>query len=200
MKKSKRRLSEYWDKRILRILPSSGNFEKVEQEAKEHFGFLATTIKRLVIPLALFYIVIGLVMGLNVFGSLLICMLVFLYSNFIPDIDFLINKTERKVKEALWYEKYFWLLFAPVIIYYVFVGKAKPIYSSKYRCFHNLKSAVIYGIFLFLIGSILWDEQIKAIMLALFGLIGYVLHLTVDGVVFQSLFLKKKIEKLNDKQ
>jgi len=195
IKNTKKRLSEYWDERVLRLLPKNANFKKVEQEAKEHFSFIGTTIKRVITPLIIFYIALGLVMGLNVFGSLLLTLIVFLYSNFIPDIDFLIARTERKSKESLWYEKYFWLLFTPVIAYYILIGKAKPIYSTEHRCFHNIKSTLIWGIFLFLLGHILWDETIKIIMFTIFGFLGYLLHLTVDGLVFQSLFWKERIEQ-----
>jgi len=194
MKKSKKRLNEYWDKRVLRIIPHNGNFQKVEQEAREHLGFLGATIKRIIIPLILFYIIAGLFLDLNVFGSLLVSFLIFLYSNFIPDIDFFIIKTDREVKESLWYEKYFWLLFAPLIFYYILAGKAKPVYSTESRCFHNVKSAVIYGLFLLIVGHIFWDETLKIVMLPLFGLVGYFFHLTVDGIVFQSLFWKKRME------
>lgn len=196
MRQTKKKLGGYWDNRVSKIIPHNANFKKVEQEFKEHFGFIGTTIKRVLIPLAAFYIILGLVMDLNVFGSLLLSLLVFLYSNLIPDMDFLIKKTERKFKESLWYEKYFWLLFAPITLYYVLIGRAKPAYSAEHKCFHNIKSAVIYGIFLFLIGNILWDERIKILMLPLFGIVGYFFHLIVDGIVFQSISLKKKIKRI----
>jgi hypothetical protein len=195
MKKSKKRLKEYWDGRVLKLIPHNGNFQKVEQEAREHLGFLATAIKRIIIPLIVFYIVAGLFLDLNVFGSLLMSLSVILYSNFIPDIDFFIRKTDREVKESLWYEKYFWLFFAPLVLYYVLIGKAKPVYSGESRCFHNIRSALIYGIFLLILGHIFWNENIKIIMFVLFGLVGYLFHLTVDGIIFQSLFWKEKIEE-----
>jgi len=108
-------------------------------------------------------------------------------------MDFLVRTTDRKAKESLWYEKYFVLLFAPIVAYYVIRGKAKPIYSMNHRCFHNIRSIIIWGIFLFIIGNIFWDETLKIVMLPIYGMIGFTFHLIIDGIVFGSLLIKNRI-------
>lgn len=180
MKKTEKKLSRYWDEVVSSKLPSYRDFRKMEKEISEHFNFVRWAFKSIVIPLIVFYVVIGLVLNMNVFGSLFVSLLAFIYSNFLPDIDFLIKKTKNKHKESLWFEKYALLFFTPVILYYIIAGRAKPLYSAEERCFHNPKSLVIYGIFLFVIGSIFWADAIKRVMLPVFGMLGYAFHLAVD--------------------
>ena len=191
MKKSKYKLANYWDKKILKIIPPYARFDKVESEIREHFSFLLFTLGRMVLPLVILYLVIGLVMGERIWGPLLISLAVFLYSNFVPDIDFLIGKADKKHDPSLWYEKYFVLLFAPIFFYYVLIGKANPIRSESPRCFHNVKSLIIYTLFLFIIAQVFWEETVKITTLPLFGFLGYSFHLIVDGV----LSFKKVMEK-----
>jgi len=195
MKKTKKRLGEYWDGMILKRIPPNANFKKVEEEVKGHFGFIGIIIKRTILPLILLYIVLGLIFNINIFSSLFISMIIFIYSNFLPDVDFLIKRTERPVKESLWYEKYFLLFFAPIAVYYIINGRARPVYSLQDRCFHNIKTAVIYTIFLIVLGYVFWDQNLKIIMFAIFGTSGYLFHLIVDDVVIGSKFIKKKIKK-----
>jgi hypothetical protein len=180
MKRTKRRLSKYWDEIILRAIPPYGKFKKMEGEIKEHFTFVSWMFKRIVLPLIVFYVIVSLMLNINIFGPLFIMLLLFLYSNFLPDTDFLIKKTRDKKKESLWYEKYSLLFFAPVIMYYIIAGRARPLYSTEERCFHNFRTAVIYGIFLFIVGCIFWSETIKRVMLPLFGVLGFIFHLMVD--------------------
>lgn len=192
MDKTKRRLSRYWNRIILKAIPSHARFTHMEEELKEHFNFLKWMFKRIVLPLILFYVIMSLVFNMNAFGSLFLSLLIFIYSNFLPDADFLIKKTLQKNRVSLWYEKYFLLFFAPVVIYYVIGGRAKPIYSSENRCFHNFKTLVIYGFFLLIVGSIFWPETLKRVMLPLFGMTGFIFHLLVDGTYA---FLRKKMRK-----
>ena len=180
MKKTKRKLSEYWDKILLEKIPSYAKFDLIEDEVKTHFSFVKWMFKRIVMPLIVFYVVLGLIFNMNVFGSLLVTLIIFIYSNFIPDIDFLITRTKNKNKESLWYERYFLLFFAPLIVYYILEGRAKPLYSKERKCFHNFKTVVVYGIFLFIVGSILWDDALKIVMLPVFGMLGFIFHLLVD--------------------
>ncbi len=192
MEKTKKRLSRYWDNVLLKVIPPYARFEKIEEELKEHFNFLKWIFKRVVLPLIIFYIIMSLIFNMNVFDSLFISLAIFLYTNFLPDVDFLIRKTVQKNKISLWYEKYFLLFFAPIVIYYVIEGRAKPLYSSEDRCFHNFKTVIVYGFFLLIVGSIFWPEKLNRVMLPLFGMLGFIFHLVVDGTYA---FLRKKLKK-----
>lgn len=178
MNKTSKKLSEYWDKMVSKFIHYK--FDKVEEELKEHFDFLAWTFNRVILPLMIFFVVMSLLLNINIFGSLFISLAIFLYSNFLPDTDFLIKYTENKNKESMWYERYTLLFFAPLISYYIIRGKAKPLYSIRGRSFHNIRSMIIWGAFLLVIGSIFWPETLKRIMLPLFGMAGFTFHLLVD--------------------
>ena len=193
MNRTKRRLSRYWDEIILKAIPPYAKFKKMEDEIKEHFNFINWMFKRILLPLIVFYVVIGLILNTNVLGSLFISLLVFVYSNFLPDTDFLIKKTRNKSKDSLWYEKYSLLFFAPVIMYYIIAGRARPLYSIEDRCFHNFRTVVVYGIFLFIVGSIFWTDALKRLMLPAFGMLGFVFHLMVDKR-FKKVIYKKSVK------
>ena len=199
MKRTKRRLREYWDKMIANVIPSHPKFKAAENEIKEHFGFVGWMFKRIIIPLMIFYIVTGLILNMHVFCSLFVSLLVFVYSNFLPDIDFLIKATKNKNRDSLWYEKYFLLFFAPVIMYYIIGGRARPLYSTEARCFHNLRTAIIYGVFLFFIGSIFWTESLKRVMFPIFGVLGFVFHLMIDRRIKIGFVRDKNLERTNKK-
>lgn len=181
MSKTETKLSEYWDELVAKRIPSYVDFKKIEDEIKEHFNFLKWAFKRIILPIALFYIIMGIFFfKINVLGSLVLALLVFLYSNFLPDIDFLMKETKNKKLKSKWYERYSLLFFAPVIIYYILDGKKKPLYTTRRKSFHNYKTVVTYGIFLFIIGTILWQDNIKMLILPLFGMLGFSFHLIVD--------------------
>jgi hypothetical protein len=181
MDKTKTKLNEYWDGMVAKAIPRQSKFEHAQNEVVEHFSFIKWASKRILLPLIMFYFVMGLLFNMSFFGSLFISLAIFLYSNFLPDVDLLIKKTNVRNKDSLWYEKYFLLFFSPIVMYYIIDGRAKPLYSLEDRCFHNLKTAFIYGIFLLVIGSIFWPETFKRLMLPLFGMLGFILHLIVDG-------------------
>src|SRR3989338_2521953 len=142
MEKTQKRFSKYWDELILKRLPPYAKFKKFTDELKEHFSFTSWTFKRIVLPMVLLYVIAGLVLQKNLFGSLFVSLLIFIYSNVIPDLDILIKKPEKGEDESLWYEKYSLLLFAPIIVYYVINGRARPLYSNESRPFHNFKTAI----------------------------------------------------------
>ena len=182
MDKTRNKISEYWDELIGKKIPSYADFKKMEEEIKEHFSFLKWTFKRIVLPLAIFYVIAGIFFfKINVLGSLVIALIIFLYSNFLPDIDFLMKETKDKKLASKWYEKYTLLFFAPIVMYYILDGRKKPIYTLKGKCFHNFRTLLIYGVFLFIVGVILWQESIKMVILPLFGMFGFSSHLMVDG-------------------
>ncbi|MBI2084891.1 MAG: hypothetical protein HYT71_00015 [Candidatus Aenigmarchaeota archaeon] len=180
MKKTRKKITEYWDNLISSRLPPFATFKKIEDELKEHFSFAAWAFKRLIIPLIIFYLLVGILLETRILAPLLISLLIFLYSNFLPDIGYIVKKTRRKSNEWKWHEKYSLLFFAPIFLYYAIAGRAQPLYSTESRPFHNFKSAIAYGFFLLFVGLILWEELSKALILTSFGLLGFVIHLLVD--------------------
>lgn len=178
MKKTEKKFSRYWDEVVSSKLPSYRDFRKMKKEIEEHFGFVSWAFKRIITPLIVFYIAAGLLLGINIFGSLFVSLLAFLYSNFLPDTDFLIRRSESN--ESRWHERYSLLFFAPVFMYYVIAGRAQPLYAKKVRCFHNPKAMFLYGGFLFAFGLLLWFDVLKSSMLAMFGILGFAFHLVVD--------------------
>lgn len=148
-------------------------------------------IERILLPLVVLYIIFGFSINVNLFGPIILSLIVFFYSNFLPDVDFLIAQTDKEEEQSLWYEKYFVLFFAPIILYYVIIGRAKPVRDKKHRCFHNFKSLVFYTVFLFFLGNIFWDENVKISILPVFGFLGYAFHLIVDGTLSLKIFKKK---------
>ena len=191
MNKTKSKFTRYWDNLISKKLPSYVQFNKVEAEVKEHFAFLTWAFKRIILPLTLFYIAAGILLKMNVLGSLVIALLIFLYSNFLPDTDFLIKATPNKQNQSKWYELYSLLFFAPVVIYYILDGRKKPLYTKKNKFFHTFKAMLFYGLFLFILGSILWQQPLKMAILPVFGMLGFAFHLMVDQKI-KNIFQKKK--------
>jgi len=63
------------------------------------------------------------------------------------------------------------------------MGRAKTVYSVKDKCFHNLNSALVYRIMLFMIGCILWPDVLRRFILPSFGVLGYISHLLVEGAI-----------------
>jgi len=184
MTKTLNKFQEYWDNLLSEKLPPFAHFGKVKDELTEHFFLLRIMWKRFLLPLVVFYLIMSYIFDVYILGSLFLSLLIFVYSNFLPDLDIFVKKPDGTERESLWYEKYFLLLFSPIFVYYVFTGEAHPIYSSEHRPFHNIKSIIIWGLFLYFIGSIFWpDVELKRIMFSVFGIAGFVFHLMVDGII-----------------
>ncbi len=179
-RKTSKKLSEYWDKLLSKRLPPFATFAKIHGELKEHFTFAGWAFKRIIIPLIVFYFVMGFVLDTRIFASLFISLLIFIYSSFLPDVGYIVKKTKDRRKEWKWNEKYALLFFAPVFLYYVIAGRAKPLFSSEDRPYHKFGIAFVYGAFLFVVGMLFWDELLKAVMLSIFGFLGFAIHLLVD--------------------
>ncbi|MEI6238557.1 MAG: hypothetical protein WCP15_03430 [bacterium] len=193
MTKTRERLREYWDLVILKRIPPHAHFHKVEEELKEHYSLLIWSWKRFLLPLIILYIVLGIVFKINILAPLFISLLALFYSNFLPDVDILINKPNEDGRESLWFETSFLLCFAPIFIFYVMNGKANPLFSSKHRAFHNISTIFIWGFFLLIVSSLFWpDDMIKRLMLPLFGMAGFSFHLMVDGII-DLFWIKKKV-------
>ena len=163
------------------FLPKFANAKKAIEEINEHFGFLKWSIKRIILPIAVFYVLIGFFLQEYVLGALFTAFVVYLYANFLPDLDaFFWHDKKTECKKATKIEKRLALFFAPIMIYYILSKKTKPLDLGSKKAFHNKKALIEFTIFLFLIGLILYFSILKASFFALFGFLGYLTHLIVD--------------------
>jgi len=160
-------------------------------ETMQHVDLLVKVFKRIILPASLLYVFADLCFfGENVLDSMFLGILVFFYSNFLPDLPSIFR---RKVhhdlrdtpKDLPWYKKYALLLFAPLFIGAFFCG-----IQLRWKItenFHNFKSLMIYGTFLFILSFFLFGDfpisvgDITEILsLPSYGLVGYLTHLKVD--------------------
>ena len=107
--------------------------------------------------------------------------MIFIYSNFVPDLDSLlvVSKNTREKSNAL--ELFSLLFLGPLFVYYAISKEAKPIYVKKPKEFHNFRYLLLYSLFLLMIGLLFYDNPLERLALPLFGALGYVTHLSVDG-------------------
>jgi len=163
-------------------------------ETFEHVHLLTKVFKWIVLPSSVLYgCAMFIFFGQNALDSILIANLLFFYSNFLPDLPAIFRrKVYRDERDAFhedlpMYKTYVLLLFAPFFIALLFCGK-----KIKWRTtetFHNFKSLVVYGVFLFTLGFLVLlvfrvslGGIIEVIFVPLFGLLGYLTHLKVDLV------------------
>ena len=155
-------------------------YEKVEEEIKEHFTILGFFIKRIIIPLALLYVIFGVIFNIDLFDSLFLALVIFIYSSLLPDADIFFRATKNKRQDSLWYDKLGMLFFAPVIVFYIFLGRARKMYTFSQRPFHNFSMIFVYGFFLLMISSIFWSTSLEKASLPILGMMGYAIHLIID--------------------
>lgn len=161
-------------------LPPFVNAKLLIDELEEHFGFLQWGSKRIIFPLAIFYIVAGLIFGEHILGSLLMALVIFLYTNFLPDLDTFFPYNNNKKNEVSSTKKRIALFFAPAVIYYLLSRKLTPWDLGKDKPFHNARAMLEFSIFLFVLGVFLYFSWLKAFFFMLFGLCGYFVHLVID--------------------
>lgn len=189
MKKSRRILRSTWDLHLASLLEAS--FETVEREFREHSGFVRWVAYYVLFPFSLFYVVFGLLVGQNVFDSLFVGLLVFSYSNFVPDLDTMLKPTEdRRLFRSTNAERFALLFFGPIFIYYLLSSQSKPIYSQSRKEFHKTSYLVAYAAFLAAVGLLFWNNWLERFSLTFFGSLGYACHLFIDGFI-RIPFLKK---------
>ncbi|MFA6268507.1 MAG: hypothetical protein WCW13_05205 [archaeon] len=177
------------------FLPIFASPEKIIDEIKEHMGLLKWSTKRVLIPLAVLYIIMGFIFQEYVLGSLALAAIVFLYTNFLPDLDSFFANKSSIAKKATQLDKIIALCFAPVLIYYTLSKKNPPLNLGSDKAFHNKKALIGLTIFLFIIGIIIYMSLLKAFFLALFGFLGFFTHLTVDGLTFKALSRRLQTKK-----
>jgi len=160
-------------------------------ETFEHFGSVVKVFKWIILPASLIYIFSGYCfLKENALDSALIGVVIFFYSNFLPDIPAIFRRNYYEGLEALnnrlpWYKNCALLLFAPLFIALFFCGK--KLKWKTIETFHNLKSLAIYTGFLSIVGFLIFvsfpigiGDVVETISLPLYGLAGYLTHLKVD--------------------
>ena len=164
-------------------------------ETFEHVNLLTKVFTRTVLLLGIIYsATIFVFFGRFPLGSLLLGMLMFFYSNFVPDLPaiFRIKKSCPKERDFLndkfsKIKSYALLLFIPMFIFLIFCGKKTKWKTSE--TYHNFKSLAIYGTFITILGVfilIVFQNStvaiIEVIWVLLLSLLGYLTHLKVDDV------------------
>jgi len=157
-------------------------FKKIKSETSEHFYSLIRALKMFFLPASLCYLFIGIVFLKTVlFSSLFWGLIIFVYSNYLPDLPAIFRRRNNDANQKLpWYKTYALLFFTPLLIYPLFTTKNGMLSTTTSETFHNFKSMMVYGIFLLLIGFIFCNNLLEAFSPATFGLLGYFVHLKTD--------------------
>ncbi len=156
-------------------------------ETSEHVKSLIKVFKWVVLPASLIFVCAGFYFGENALNSMFLGILIFFYSNFLPDLPSIFRKKSKYEHDLIPEDKYFVLLFAPLFILASFFGIQLRWKTAK--TFHNFKSLTIYVAFLLLVSFFAFrdfpisiGDMTKILSLPFYGLIGYLTHLKVDKI------------------
>lgn len=162
----------------------------MEKETSEHFRLMIRVFKGIILPLSLFYVYVAVfILGVNPIDSMLGGFVVFLYSNFLPDLPaiFCKQKALEHNRPLPWYKTYALLVLAPLFAWLTFSNISIPWKTTE--SFHNFKSLSIYTLFLMLCGLLVLGDLpfslgdvTESLFLAVYGLLGYLTHLKVDNI------------------
>lgn len=160
-------------------------------ETLQHVSILTKVFKWVILPVSFLYVFIDLYfLGQNALDSMFCGILVFFYSNFLPDIPSIyrmkIHHDIRDTTEDLpWYKKYALLLFAPLFIVAFYCGIQLGWKTTE--TFHNFKSLAVYAVFLFSLSFLVFGsfpisigDITEILSLPFYGSVGYLTHLKVD--------------------
>jgi hypothetical protein len=174
------------NKRIRSKLPSW----RMKEETSEHVRMAVEVFEVIVLPFSIIYLFGDLFfLKENAFDSMLWGIMIFFYSNFLPDLTciFRREKSKRGSRDLPWYKKYSILLFAPLFVLLLFSNVHLGWKTTE--SFHNLKSLSIYGSFLLLLGVAIFGgfpisvgQVTEMLALPFYGAIGYLAHLKADNV------------------
>ena len=163
---------------------------RMEQETHEHVHSLIKAFKWIVLPASLLYVGANLYFFKeNALASMLWGLLIFIYSNFLPDLPSIYRQKKNKgrAKDLSWYKKYALLLLAPLLIWILFSG-IRPSWRTT-ETFHDFKSLTIYGAFLLIMGFFAFvkfpttiGNITEIVSLPFYGVTGYLTHLKVDKI------------------
>ena len=181
----------HYFKRVNRKVGSKIALWSMKAETYQHLHSMIKVFKWIVLPASVLYVCADFCyFGENALDSAFFGILIFFYSNFLPDLPSIFRRkayhNARDATEDLpWYKKYTLLLFAPLFIVGFFCGMRSRWKTTE--TFHNFKSAIIYGALLLTLGFFAFGDPPISIgditeMLALpfYGLAGYLTHLKVD--------------------
>ena len=164
---------------------------RMQEETSEHVRAMIQVFEFIVLPASIVYLFGDLLLlRENAVDSMIWGMLIFFYSNFVPDLTCIYRRDngEGKSKDLPWYKKYAILLLAPLFICILF-SNARFGWKTTEN-FHNFKSLTVYGGFLLLLGFIVFGGipvsigQISEMLsLPFYGIIGYLTHLKVDKIL-----------------
>jgi len=154
----------------------------MKQETAEHLHMLLSVLKYVIFPASICYVFVGALLGENALDSVACGVLVFIYSNFLPDLPsaFREKKVDSRTRSSSWYKKYALLLLAPVFIWLLFSDIG--LFWKTTETFHNFKSLLVFEGFLVLLGLIFFGGLLEPLAFSLFGAIGYLAHLKVDKI------------------
>lgn len=156
----------------------------MEQETAEHFRLLVKVLKWLAFPASVIYFFVGFwYLNINALDSAFWGIIIFIYSNFLPDLPavFCRYQNSHEKEELPWYTRYALILFTPFFVWLVFSGVS--IQWRPLETFHNLKASGLYTLFLFFIGSMIFNSSVEACAFSLYGFLGYLTHLRVDHIL-----------------
>jgi hypothetical protein len=175
-------------KSINRKVKSKFPVWRMKEETAEHVNAAVKVFKSIILPASLFYVFANFYfLGQNSIAPMLWGILVYFYSNFLPDLPSIYRKkgNNSAYGDPPWYKKYFILLFAPIVIWVLFSGVRLKWKTAE--TFHNLKSLAIYGAFLLLVGFFAFVENpislgnlMEIFSFPLYGVVGYLTHLKAD--------------------
>ena len=163
----------------------------MKSETIQHVDLLIKVFKWVVLPASLLYVCSDFYFfRQNALDSMLLGILIFVYSNFLPDLPSIYRRRIYRdigvtTEDLPWYKKYAILLFAPLFIGAFFLGIRLRWKTTE--TFHNFKSLIVYGMFLFTLSFFAFGDfpisigDITEILsLPFYGLMGYLTHLKVD--------------------
>jgi len=162
----------------------------MKEETSEHVHHSVQVFVWMILPLSLVYVFgYRFIFGGDVLGPMLWSLIVYFYSNFLPDLPSIYRKKkpEPEGTDLPWYKKYTLLLFAPLLAWLLFSG-IRLTWKTE-ETYHNFRSVAIYGAFLFAVGFLAFaglplsvEGLLKAFFLQLCGVIGFLTHLKVDEI------------------
>jgi len=160
-------------------------------ETSQHVDSLIKVFKWVVLPASLLYVCADFYFfGENALESMFLGILIFFYSNFLPDLPSIFRrKVYHDIKDTTenlpWYKKYAVLLFVPLFIGAFFCGMRLGWKTTE--TFHNFKSLIIYGVFLVVLSLFAFGDfpisigdLTEILSVPFYGLAGYLTHLKVD--------------------
>ncbi len=162
----------------------------MERETEQHVRMMIKVFKFVVLPASVFYVLSNFFFFReNALDSMLLGILTFIYSNFLPDLPsiFRRKKGDGPTEDLPWYKKYALLLFAPLFIWALLSGAQLRWRTSE--TFHNVKSLTVYAGFLLLLGFAFTNlpftvaDLTELVSIPLYGLVGYLAHLKVDRIL-----------------